>query len=297
MAHSTLLEFPKHFSFRQTVNSHGWSALLPFEWDADASVLSRVFYTDGDSSVVNISLGYDEAHVTIKSAAKLDKKSREKIAKEVGHLLRFDDDLSEFYRLVKSDKELAWIARHKAGRIMRSPTVFEDLVKTICTTNCSWAMTKIMTRNLVERIGDKTVCGRNAFPTPEAMAKKKADFYTTQIKAGYRAAYLKELAGKVADGKLDPEKWLTSDLPTEELKREMKQVKGVGDYAADNLLKLVGRYDGLALDSFLRGEFYKTHRGGSKCADKEIEKHYERFGKWRGLVMWCEMTKEHIISG
>lgn len=291
-----LVEYPNHFSFRQTVNSHGWSALLPFEWNSEESLLSRVFYTDGHANAVNVALVQDGAHVTIKSAEKLDKKSRDKIVKEVAHLLRFDDDLSDFYRMMKGDKELSWIAKHKAGRIMRSPTVYEDLVKTICTTNCSWAMTKIMTRNLVEKIGAKTVCGRNAFPTPEAMAKKKADFYTTQIKAGYRASYLKELAQKVADGKLDPEKWLTSDLPTDELKKEMKQVKGVGDYAADNLLKLVGRYDGLALDSFLRAEFYKTHRGGSKCVDKEIEQHYERFGKWRGLVMWCEMTRQHILE-
>ena len=76
----------------------------------------------------------------------------------------------------------------------------------------------------------------------------------------------------------------------------MKKVKGVGDYAADNLLKLVGHYDGLALDSFLRSEFYKTHRNAKKCPDKTIEKHYKRFGKWRGLVMWCDMTKEHIFN-
>lgn len=294
MAQKILLEYPKHFSFRQTVNSHGWSALLPFVWDGETSVLSRVFYTHGHSAAVNVSLGRDGAHINIKCGDKLNKKSREKIVREVGHVLRFDDDLSDFYRMAKSDKALSWIAGHKAGRIMRSPTVFEDLVKTICTTNCSWAMTKIMTRNLVEKLGAKTSCGRNAFPTPEAMANKKTEFYTAQIKAGYRASYLKELAQKVADGKFDPESWLTTDLPTDELKKEMKQVKGVGDYAADNLLKLVGRYDGLALDSFLRAEFYKTHREGSKCSDKEIEKHYERFGKWRGLVIWCDMTKEHI---
>ena len=72
----------------------------------------------------------------------------------------------------------------------------------------------------------------------------------------------------------------------------MKRIKGVGDYAAENLLKLVGRYDGLALDSWLRAQFYKKHNGGNICADDEIRKFYERFREWRGLAIWCDMTEK-----
>lgn len=71
----------------------------------------------------------------------------------------------------------------------------------------------------------------------------------------------------------------------------MKQVKGVGDYAAENLLKLVGRYDGLALDSWLRAKFYKLRNAQTVCGDKEIEKFYARFDKWKGLAIWCDMSK------
>ncbi|MBA4186249.1 MAG: hypothetical protein H0X49_19905 [Acidobacteria bacterium] len=74
----------------------------------------------------------------------------------------------------------------------------------------------------------------------------------------------------------------------------MKQIKGVGDYAAENLLKLVGRYDGLALDSWLRSQFYKKHNAKQLCADKKIEKHYEKFGNWRGLAIWCDMTERWL---
>jgi 3-methyladenine DNA glycosylase/8-oxoguanine DNA glycosylase len=294
MSQNTSLPFPKNFSFRQTVYSHGWCQLLPFELDEDSFVLKRVFHGAAAGTAFEVSLSHDKENIDIRIEGKPDKKSREKILKDICHSLRLDDDLGEFYALVKSDKELAWIAKHKAGRIMRSPTVFEVLVKTICTSNCNWSMTKLMTANLAKKLGIKTAAGQSAFPTPEAMAKKPVEFYVTEIKAGYRAAYLKELAEKVSAGKLDPESWLTTDMPAAELKKEMKLVKGVGDYAADNLLKLVGHYDGLALDSFLRAQFYKTHRAGKKCADKAIEKYYKRFGKWRGLVMWCDMTKEHI---
>ncbi len=90
------------------------------------------------------------------------------------------------------------------------------------------------------------------------MASVSAEFYKDEIRAGYRAPYFAELAEAVANGKINPETWLDSDLTTAELKREMKQIKGVGDYAAENLLKLVGRYDGLALDSWLRAQFIKN---------------------------------------
>jgi hypothetical protein len=46
-------------------------------------------------------------------------------------MFRLDEDLSGFYELVRDD-ELAWCTRG-AGRMLRAPTVFEDVVKTICT--------------------------------------------------------------------------------------------------------------------------------------------------------------------
>ena len=45
-------------------------------------------------------------------------------------------------------------------------------------------------------------------------------------------------AEAVASGNLDPEAWLVSDLPTAELKKTIKTVKGIGDYAAENSRQL-----------------------------------------------------------
>jgi N-glycosylase/DNA lyase len=124
------------------------------------------------------------------------------------------------------------------------------------------------------------------------MADVPVDFYRAEVRSGYRAPYFKELAVRVASGELDVERWMASELPTDELKREMKSVKGVGDYAAENLLKLVGRYDVLALDSWLRGKFARTHNKGRACKDAKIARHYARFNSWRGLALWCDMTKD-----
>ena len=47
----------------------------------------------------------------------------------VAHMFRLDEDLSGFYRLLQEDGE-PWGALG-AGRMLRAPTVFEDVVKTM----------------------------------------------------------------------------------------------------------------------------------------------------------------------
>ena len=67
----------------------------------------------------------------------------------IRHMLRLDEDLSGFYARAADDPELSW-AVTGAGRLLRSPTVFEDLVKTICTTNTTWSSTRRMVSALVD---------------------------------------------------------------------------------------------------------------------------------------------------
>ena len=288
MTKKIFIETPADFNFQNTVNSHGWSELAPFVFDREKLTLSYIFANGGEFCEALISPADGNLEVEI-SAKNFD---AEKIRRDVRHILRLDDDLSGFYRLVKKEKSLAWIIKINAGRLIRSPTVYEDLVKTICTTNCSWTLTKNMTANLVNKLGAETANGKYAFPTAEAMANVPADFYRTEIRAGYRAPYFAELAEKVAHGKLNPESWLDSNLPAAELKKQMKTVKGVGDYAAENLLKLVGNYEGLALDSWTRARFYSKHNRETICEDRQIREFYDKFGEWRGLALWCDLTEK-----
>jgi hypothetical protein len=100
-----------------------------------------------------------------------------------------------------------------------------------------------------------------------------------------------EFAEKVADGKLDVECWRSSDLTTDELFKGLRSIKGVGLYSAGNILKLLGRYDYLGLDSWVRSNYYKMYHQGRIVSDRTIERRYIQFGKWRGLFFWLEMTK------
>jgi len=217
-----------------------------------------------------------------------------RIVRDVRHMMRLDDDLQAFYVAMSADADFAWITNEGAGRLLRSPTVYEDLVKMICTTNCSWALTEKMVTALVSELGRASDVGRKTFPDAKTMSEQSAAFYRDRIRAGYRAPYLKELAQRVASGELDVESWISSEAPLPDLIKEMKTVKGVGNYAAENLLKLIGRYDGLALDSWTRAQFAQKRNQGRAASDKKISRFYSRFDSWRGLALWCDMTRHWL---
>jgi 3-methyladenine DNA glycosylase/8-oxoguanine DNA glycosylase len=285
---------PVSFSFKRTVMSHGWCELLPFELDQKRWRLLRVLDAEGGQPVTVSLSPAAQGSLLLRTSRALGKRAAAGVARDVRHMLRLDEDMSAFYLATEGKAEFAWIEREGAGRLLRSPTVFEDLVKTICTTNCSWALTDKMVMGLVNSLGRESKDGRRCFPSAAVMAEMPPRFYRDEVRAGYRAPYLMELAERVASGALDVESWLHSDLPTADLKREMKGVKGVGDYAAENLLKLVGRYDGLALDSWVRAKFARTHGRGRSCSDKKIAKYYSRFESWQGLALWCDMTRDWL---
>lgn len=284
------IDKPAGFNFALTVQSHGWYDLPPFKLDENAMRLGYVFRDGKTAKKVYGEISEAGNKVKIELDAAVPERST--ILDDVSRILRFHDDVQDFHDSVSDHENFQWVTEKGAGRLLRSPTVWEDLVKTMCTTNCSWGLTKNMVSNLVEKLGDRTRNGKAAFPTADALAAQKESFYRSEIKAGYRSPYFVEMAEAVASGKLDPESWLTSKVPTPELKLQIKSIKGIGDYAAENLLKLVGRYDGLALDSWLRGQFYKKHNRGKVCPDKKIEKKYSKFGKWKGLAIWCDMTED-----
>jgi len=287
------IAMPRNFNFRRTVASHGWYQLPPFALDSEKWQLTRVIDV-GRKPPVTVFMSALKSHIRITPARPLTKPEAAIVLRDCRHVLRLDDDLRDFYLATSNDPEFVWIEAQGAGRLLRSPTVFEDLVKMMCTTNCSWALTLKMVNGLVNNLGRETNDGRRSFPKAEALAAMPLKFFVDEVRAGYRAPYLKELAERVAVGELNVEAWLTSELPTAELAKQIKTVKGVGPYAAENLLKLLGRYDGLALDSWTRARFYELRNNGRKANDKKIARYYSRFNEWRGLAIWCDVTRDWL---
>jgi N-glycosylase/DNA lyase len=286
-----LIPTPASFSFWRTVYSHGWCVLPPFSVDAERQRFERSLRLH-DGTLVHCEMS--ERHRAIVVRATSTKPFTAGRKKEtVGQLrecFRLTESFEEFYAHVRKHTRYGWIVRQKAGRLLRAPTVFEDVVKMICTTNCSWSLTETMVENLTRTLGERFEDGHYAFPLPDKLAGVSESFVRKEIRAGYRSPYLIEFAERVASGTLNPEAWRVSALPTEQLLKEIRSVKGVGEYAAGNLMKLLGRYEYLGLDSWVRKKFYTLHTRGRRVSDARIERTYT--GAWRGLVFWLEMTKE-----
>jgi 3-methyladenine DNA glycosylase/8-oxoguanine DNA glycosylase len=288
---NSTLKLPKDFIFWRTVYSHGWCALLPFEIDKKNECLIRVLeFSSGKKVVAKIS-DQKKQTLNIFLSKNLSKIEREEAVTQLRSCFRLDEDYSEFYTEASKNADFKWVPKAGAGRLLRAPTVFEDVVKMICTTNCSWALTEIMVKNLCTKLGTKVQDSRFTFPSPEVIGDCSEKYLRREIRAGYRAPYILELSRRITKGNIDIEKWRTSGLSTEELFKEVRSVKGIGPYAAGNILKLLGRYDYLGIDSWCRSKFFEIHRNGKMCSDRVIEKHYKHFGKWRGLFFWMDVTK------
>ncbi len=283
---------PSNFNFSRTAFSHGWYGLPPFSFDKESMQLQRVLQLSNGTLVSCTLTGRDHVvDVRMVSNGKLTSGQRKEVAAQLRTCLRLDEDFKGFHAEAARHPEYKWIAQSRAGRMLRSPTAFEDVVKMICTTNCTWALTTLMVTNLVQRFGEHLNGSLHAFPTPEAIAGSSERVLRKEIKSGYRSPYLLELAERVASKELDLEAWRNSPLSTDELFEEMRGVKGIGPYAAGNIMRLIGRYDYLGLDSWVRAKYYELHRNGRTVKDSTIERHYAPYGTWRGLFFWLEMTR------
>jgi N-glycosylase/DNA lyase len=219
-------------------------------------------------------------------------------------MLCLDDDLSGFYALCAGDEALAW-ARRGAGRLLCSPTVFEDVVKTVCTTNCAWSATERMVSALVGRLGEPAPgapaddpSGR-AFPTPEAMAGAGEAFYRDVARAGYRAPSLLTIASRVAAGEADLEVLLSAsrdELPDDEVERRLLELPGVGPYAAAHVMLLLGRHSRLVLDSWTRPRYARLEGRppGRLVADRTIARRFRPYGDHAGLAFWLVLTRDWV---
>jgi N-glycosylase/DNA lyase len=288
----------------RTLVSHGFAELAPTVLDEGRRMLAfTVRVPGGRPRRVTVSQGMGRrARVDV-----LGPKPGPKVVRAVldgaAHVLRLDQDLSPFYVLAAADPELAWAAAG-AGRMLRSPCVFEDVVKTVCTTNCAWSATVRMVDALVTHLGDPAIGGdgplTNAFPVPDAMADAPESFYREVVRAGYRGAYLIGLARSVAEGKLDLEGFATAtseELPDAELEAALLALPGVGPYAAAHIMMTLGRHSRLILDSWTRPTYARLLGRKKPISDRAIEKRFHAYGDFAGLAFWLFVTRDWVDDG
>jgi len=170
------------------------------------------------------------------------------------------------------------------GRVLISPTLWEDCCKVVLTTNTTWSQTVGMVARLCEHFGDPWTPDptRHAFPTPEQVAGVPLEQFAEKAKLGYRAGALHGLAKDIVEGKIDLESFRDPAIPSDELWKKLLALRGVGPYAAAYLMIYLGRYDRVNVDSWARMMVGKEP--GRKVTDKEVHAFFEPHGEWRSLA-------------
>jgi 3-methyladenine DNA glycosylase/8-oxoguanine DNA glycosylase len=275
----------------RTFSSHGVAALPPQVLDEEEHTLeSTLLLPRGRARTIRIGAGR-RGHALVEADGRVSAADGTVFAETAAHMLRLDADLSAFYEAAGEDPDLSWVTGG-AGRMLRSPTVFEDVIKTICTTNCTWSATVRMVSALVSELGVEAPDGRRAFPTAAAMAAADEAFYGDVARAGYRGAYLRSLAQDVADGSLDLEALNNPALPDDEVAATLLALPGCGPYATAHMMMLLGRYSRLILDAWTRPTYAGLN--GRKASDRTIERRFRRYGDYAGLAFWLYLTRDWV---
>jgi 3-methyladenine DNA glycosylase/8-oxoguanine DNA glycosylase len=288
----------------RTLNSHGFADLPPVFLDTTSRTLDlTIRVRRGAPRRIRIGAGRrGSARVELVGGAPTTS-VLDQVRRAATHVLRLDHDLSDFYAAAANDPDLAWVVTG-AGRMLRSPTVWEDVVKTVCTTNCSWSLTTTMVRALVTHLGTPAAGHANeplanAFPDAATMAAQPERFYREVVRSGYRALNFVRLANLVASGDVDLESLGTEsrvDLPDDEVERRLLALPGVGPYAAAHIMMTLGRNSRPIFDSWTRPTYARLVGKRRVPTDAQIARRFGRFGPEAGLAFWLFVTRDWVVD-
>ncbi len=278
------LQRPDDFDLEAVVTSHGWYRLAPFSWNEQKGVLSHRDSYAG--TVALLMIRQTPARIIVESSVPIDATLLES---RVRRMLQIGVDLGEFHAKCAGSSEWSAIPARRLGRLLCAPTIFEDAVKIILTTNTRWKRTVDMAQRLVDHFGPGSV-GAHAFPGPSDLADRSEEEINDLVRAGYRTRSIHQLATRIVNREIDLESRpdpLNSSY--EDLYAWYLQFPGIGPYGAAHMTAMDGRHDRIAVDTEFRAWVRARYHGGRPVKDETLLRHYRRWGRWQYIAYWCEM--------
>ncbi len=288
MPGSTLtIPVPDDFVLFKAVCSYGYFLLAPNRWDRQAGKLHRVFRGDRQR-VIRVTIAQTARHpgrLRLSADRKLTPRETQQIKQQTTRMLRIDEDQAAWYRVHRQAK------RRRFGRMFRSADLWEDMVKTITGCNVTWRNTMTMNARLVERVG------YGGWPSPGSVVDFGTERLQTECRVGYRAERIVRLAEAFLDGTIDAAWYESSERTTDELYHAVKSIYGFGEYATNNVLQLLGRYDRLPIDTetyrhFCLTQNIKRPKDPTKL-HRRIERYYAQFNPFPFKAYWFELWSNY----
>lgn len=283
------IEVPRRFDLRTTLFGHGFIDLPPNRWHADSAAYHTTLSLGRRAVDVSVRQRKARLSVQVRSFGPLNEGHKNRIIRALVRMLRLDEDLRGFHDLCRADDDLRWVARRRAGALLRSETPFEDFAKVLLTTNSSWHNTRAMVGRLALHLGVEAPSGAHAFPSARAVSQCSETSLKRTARVGYRAEPLLLLARRFASTS-SPKKFETLCRNEESLREYVLSLPGFGPYSAGQILRLSGHYTDFALDSWCVATLKKRGFQAASRTERALARRYERFGEFRGLAFWLDLT-------
>lgn len=271
---------PGDYLFHRDFCSYGYFLLSPNRWNPATRVLTRPLELEGGVAEVQVAQPDGKGTpLRVISDRGLSKAERGEVSRLLTRMLSLNDTgVREFHRL-----DPRW-RRSGRGRLMRSPTLFEDIIKTVTSCNVAWPSTIRMNQRLCEIV-------HPAFPSPRRLARVRPATLRARCSVGYRDRRIVELARLAASGKINQEWYEDPATPDEAILEALLELPGIGPYAAANIMQLLGRYHRLPLDteSVRHGRTVLGFEGTDKAVMARVAAHFEPMGAHRFRSYWFEL--------
>lgn len=282
------IQAPADYDFRRDVCSYGYFLLSPNHWEPASRTLSRPLDLAGEAGhggggeIATVRIGQPGGKgtgIVLEAERRLSRAEQAEAKRQVTRMLRLDDETVGAFH--KADPRWKKSGR---GRLFRSPSFFEDVIKTVTSCNVTWPSTIQMNRRLCEVINP-------AFPSAAQMARRRPETLRARCRVGYRDKRMVELGKLVAGGEVDPEWFEDRSNPDDAVYKALLALPGIGPYGASNIMQLLGRYSKVAIDteSVRHGRVVLGMTGTPKEIEKKVAAHFEPFGEHRFRSYWFEL--------
>ncbi len=281
---------PADYVLARDVCSYGYFVLAPNYWDVSNQRLQRALALEsGGASCVIDQPGGRGGPLRARFDRTLARGEQGQARSQITRMLRLDEDRASVRAFHRVDPR--W-RRSGRARLFRSPTLFEDVIKTVTSCNVAWPSTVNMNKRLCQTLGARCE-NAHAFPSAQKMARTRPGTLRGRCRVGYRDVRMVELAKLFVKGEID-EAWL-SDPATddEDVFRFLITLPGIGPYAASNIMQLLGRYSRVALDteSVRHGKTVLGMTGTDAQIMKKVAAHFEPFGEHKFRSYWFELWR------
>ncbi|GEM_PF-1131881 len=268
--------------FRAIILSHGWFSLKPFSVGMDPPRLRVPYVLPGGKGVFEVSV--KDGCCELKAVHG----KPEDCSDAAQNCLSLDVSPEALYK--PAGKKWGWLAANNMGRFLRSPTLFEDCCKVICSTNTTFDRTETMVERMVDKFGAR-VGRHHAFPEPGALLKAGEAVLKAETGCGFRAKYILGVAERTLS---EPELFLGKGwrvLENGPFYDMLTASKGIGPASANYLSLVYWKPKGFNIDSYVVRRCAEIWGISPAEIPSFLAKRYKVFGVHAPIAFWFDITK------